>query len=100
MSIPDECTVVVIDSGLEGSYATSVLARENISTVFSEADFFPRYHIGESLLPSTRDFLKFIDLYDKFESHGFKQRNGASFTYNSKPATYTNFLPLAGRLGT
>ncbi|KAL4874339.1 hypothetical protein BJY04DRAFT_226143 [Aspergillus karnatakaensis] len=96
MSIPEDCTVLVIGGGPGGSYAASVLARENIDTVLLEAEYFPRYHIGESLLPSTREFLKFIDLYDRFESHGFKHKNGASFTYNSKPAAYTNFLPFGG----
>ncbi|KAJ5885888.1 hypothetical protein N7504_011724 [Penicillium tannophilum] len=96
MTIPQECTVLVVGGGPGGSYAASVLAREGISTVLLEADLFPRYHIGESLLPSTREFLKFIDVYDKFESHGFKHKNGASFSYNSKPAAYTNFLAFGG----
>jgi hypothetical protein len=30
-----------------------------------------RYHIGESMLPSMRHFLKFIDGYEKFNAHGF-----------------------------
>lgn len=30
-----------------------------------------RYHIGESMLPSMRHFLRFIDLDDKFNNHGF-----------------------------
>ncbi|KAJ5741970.1 hypothetical protein N7533_011379 [Penicillium manginii] len=96
MSIPQECTVLVVGGGPGGSYAASVLAREGISTVLLEADIFPRYHIGESLLPSTREFLKFIEVYEKFENHGFRHKNGASFSYNSKPAAYTNFLAFGG----
>lgn len=42
MSIPQECTVLVVGGGPGGSYAASVLAREGISTVLLEADFFPR----------------------------------------------------------
>lgn len=30
-----------------------------------------RYHIGESMLASMRHFLRFIDLDDEFNSHGF-----------------------------
>ena len=30
-----------------------------------------RYHIGESMLPSMRHFLKFIDAYEKWDAHGF-----------------------------
>ena len=31
-----------------------------------------RYHVGESMLPSMRHFLRFIDLDDTFLNHGFK----------------------------
>ena len=74
MSIPNECTVLVVGGGPAGSYAAAVLAREGISTVLLEADIFPRYHIGESLLPSVRYFLDFIDVYEKFNTHGFLQK--------------------------
>ncbi|KAK8859487.1 CrpH protein [Apiospora arundinis] len=61
-SIPDRCTVLVIGAGPDGSYAASPLAREGIDVVQSEADVFPRYNIGESMLASTRHLLRFIDL--------------------------------------
>lgn len=35
------------------------------------SNLFGRYHIGESMLPSMRHFLKFIDAYDKWDAHGF-----------------------------
>ena len=40
--IPAKCTVLVIGGGPGGSYAASVLARENIDTVLIEAEKFPR----------------------------------------------------------
>ena len=42
----------------------------------------PRYHIGESMLPSFRHYLKFIDLHTKFDEHGFTVKNGAAFKMN------------------
>ena len=30
-----------------------------------------RYHVGESMLPSMRHFLEFIDAYEKWDSYGF-----------------------------
>jgi flavin-dependent dehydrogenase len=42
MSIPKECTVLVIGGGPGGSYAATVLAREGIDTVLLEANVFPR----------------------------------------------------------
>lgn len=45
MSVPDNCTVLVIGGGPAGSYAAAVLAREGIDTVVLEADKFPRYAV-------------------------------------------------------
>jgi flavin-dependent dehydrogenase len=42
MEIPEKCTVLVVGGGPGGSYAASVLARENINVVLLEADQFPR----------------------------------------------------------
>ncbi|KAJ5834675.1 FAD/NAD(P)-binding domain-containing protein [Penicillium robsamsonii] len=96
MSIPETCTVLVIGGGPAGSYTASVLAREGIDTVLLEADSFPRYHIGESLLPSVKYFLEFIDAYEKFDNHGFLHKNGATFKFNSRKPGFTDFLAAGG----
>lgn len=43
MSIPKQCTVLVVGGGPAGSYAAAALAREGIDTVLLEADVHPRY---------------------------------------------------------
>ncbi|KAK7994017.1 hypothetical protein PG989_007398 [Apiospora arundinis] len=96
-SIPHRCTVLVIGAGPGGSYAASALAREGIDVVQLEADVFPRYHIGESMLASMRHLLRFIDLEDKFESYGFIKKPGAAFKLNKhKREGYTDFIAAGG----
>ncbi|RXW20299.1 hypothetical protein EST38_g5554 [Candolleomyces aberdarensis] len=63
--------VLVIGGGPGGSYAASVLAREGIQVTLLEATKFPRYHIGESMLPSLKLFLRYIDAEEKVKNHGF-----------------------------
>ncbi len=63
--------MLVVGGGPAGSYTATVLAREGVDVVLLEADYFPRYHIGESMLASMRHFLRFIDLEKKFDSYGF-----------------------------
>nr|UVI58154.1 halogenase [Aspergillus roseoglobulosus] len=98
MSIPNKTTVLVIGGGPGGSYAASALAREGVDTVLLEADVFPRYHIGESLVASIRPLLKFIDLDDTFVNYGFVKKNGAAFKLNNQKEAYTDFIlePGAG----
>ena len=76
MSVPSKTSVLVVGGGPAGSYAASCLAREGIDTVVLEADKFPRYHVGESMLASIRHFFRFIDLDEEFDKHGFRHKVG------------------------
>ncbi|KAH8804523.1 CrpH protein [Xylogone sp. PMI_703] len=97
MSIPTETTVLVVGGGPAGSYAAAALAREGVDTVVLEADFFPRYHVGESMLASLRPFLRFIDLDTTFGNHGFTKKIGAAFKLNHKKREgYTDYIAAGG----
>ncbi|KAL1746166.1 hypothetical protein HDZ31DRAFT_81396 [Schizophyllum fasciatum] len=87
--------VLVIGGGPSGSYAASVLAREGMQVTLLEAAEFPRYHIGESLIPSARHYLKFIGAEEKLVQAGFKHKPGAAIKFNQhKKEGYTDFVAL------
>ncbi|KAL5513587.1 HAL2 [Sanghuangporus vaninii] len=97
VDIPSRSKVLVIGGGPAGSYSASALAREGIDVVLLEADTFPRYHIGESMLPAMRFLLKFIDADRKFVNHGFTKKTGAAFKLTvNKREGYTDFLDVGG----
>jgi flavin-dependent dehydrogenase len=92
-SIPNSCFILVIGGGPAGAYAATCLANEGHSVVVLEAEKFPRYHVGESMLPSMRHFLRYIDLEDQFEAHGFTPKVGSSFKFNPrKREGYSDFV--------
>ncbi|KAK0477526.1 putative halogenase [Armillaria novae-zelandiae] len=93
--MPLSTDILVIGGGPAGSYAASVLAREGFEVTLLEKDIFPRYHIGESMLPSCRPFFKFIDFEEKMKNYGFFpkiHKPGAALKLNQdKREGYTDF---------
>ncbi|CAK5265597.1 unnamed protein product [Mycena citricolor] len=92
---PPNVKVLIIGGGPAGSYAASVLGREGISCTLLESSKFPRYHVGESLIPSVRHFMRFIDADEKLANVGFIHKPGSAIKFNQfKGEGYTDFIAL------
>ena len=76
----ETCDVAVIGGGPAGSAAGSQLARAGLRVTIFEKEKFPRFCIGESLLPHGNDLLKEIGIWEKMEAAGFLRKYGAEFT--------------------
>ncbi|KAJ6449346.1 putative halogenase [Mycena sanguinolenta] len=92
-TVPTSTGILVVGGGPAGAYAASALAREGFAVTVVEKERFPRYHIGESMLPSCRTFLRFIGAEEKVASHGFTVKVGAAVKLNQyKREGYTDFI--------
>ncbi|KAJ7790794.1 putative halogenase [Mycena olivaceomarginata] len=92
-AVPTSTTILVIGGGPAGAYTASALAREGFAVTLLEKEHFPRYHIGESMLPSCRPFLRFIGAEEKVVNHGFTVKVGAAVKLNQyKREGYTDFI--------
>jgi flavin-dependent dehydrogenase len=74
-----ETDVLIIGAGPAGAVAAASLHRAGLRTLVVEKQRFPRFVIGESLLPRTMDLLKDVDLLDAVEARGFIHKTGAVF---------------------
>lgn len=91
--VPSSANIVVIGGGPAGAYAGAVLAREGFEVILLEKDVFPRYHIGESMLPSCHPFFRFIDFEEKMKNYGFFPKPGAALKLNQeKREGYMDFI--------
>jgi len=70
---------IVIGGGPGGSTAAAVLASKGRRVVLLEKEKFPRYHIGESLLPYTYFPLERIGLIDRMKSSHFPKKYSVQF---------------------
>ena len=77
--------VLIVGGGPAGSVAAATLARAGVNCVLMERDGFPRYHIGESLLPSVLTVLDAIDLRSTVERYGFVRKFGGLFRWGPEP---------------
>ena len=63
--------VIVIGGGPAGSAAAAVLAEKGRRVVLLEKERFPRYHIGESLIPHCWFPLQRLGLVERLDAAGF-----------------------------
>ena len=70
---------VVIGGGPGGSTVATVLARAGRSVLILEKEKFPRFHVGESLLPFSLPILERIGVAEKVRNAGYQVKHGAFF---------------------
>src|SRR6184192_2220855 len=68
--------VAIIGGGPAGSTAAALLARAGRRVVVFERERFPRFHIGESLLPFSMKAFTRLGLHEKFSRAGFMKKFG------------------------
>lgn len=68
--------VAIIGGGPAGSTAAALLAQHGRRVVVLERDKFPRFHIGESLLPFSMKAFSRLGLHEKFKRAGFIEKFG------------------------
>src|SRR5690242_14542895 len=71
--------VIVIGGGPSGSTVSTLLAQQGHSVRMYERDHFPRFHIGESLIPQTYWVLKRLNMLDKMKGSHFVKKYSVQF---------------------
>ena len=79
MRFASRSPVVVIGGGPSGSTASTLLAQAGHEVQLFERDHFPRFHIGESLIPETYWVLKRLGMLDKMKRSHFVKKYSVQF---------------------
>ena len=87
MSI-EKVDVLVIGAGPAGTVAASIINKAGFKVKIVEKQKFPRFVIGESLLPRCMEALTEAGFVDALKEKGFQEKFGAKFVKNGKICDY------------
>ncbi len=92
-----ETDVVVIGGGPAGSTVSTLIAQQGFNVRLFERDRFPRFHIGESLIPETYWVLQRLNMLDKMKNSHFVKKCSVQFVSQhgrlSEPFYFTEHRP-------
>src|SRR5689334_17287726 len=71
--------VVVIGGGPAGSSVSTLLGQQGVTVTLFERERFPRFHIGESLIPETYWVLKRLNMLPKMQRSHFVKKYSVQF---------------------
>lgn len=71
--------VFIIGAGPAGSVAAGILEQKKVKMIIAEREAFPRFVIGESLLPGCMQPLENAGMLNDLKCQGFQQKDGALF---------------------
>ncbi|QIR13297.1 NAD(P)/FAD-dependent oxidoreductase [Shewanella aestuarii] len=80
--------VAIIGAGPSGAIAASLLNQLGKHVVVLEKQYFPRFSIGESLLPCCMQFIEQAGMLEAVNQAGFQFKDGAAFRHQDRYTTF------------
>ena len=89
--------VIVIGGGPSGSSTATLLAQRGYKVTLYEREHFPRFHIGESMIPYCYPVIQRLGLLDQMKSSHFTKKYGVQFINEhgklSEPFRFSQYDP-------
>jgi flavin-dependent dehydrogenase len=84
----EQTEVLIVGAGPAGAVAAGILRKQGRQVLVIEKEQFPRFSIGESLLPQSMAYIEEAGMLQDVVEAGFQYKNGAAFAWRGQ---YTDF---------
>jgi len=84
----EQTEILIIGAGPAGSVAAGMLRQQGRQVLLLEREQFPRFSIGESLLPQSMEYLEAAGMLRDVVEAGFQFKNGAAFACGDQHAEF------------
>jgi flavin-dependent dehydrogenase len=84
----EHTSVLVIGAGPSGAIASALIKQQGLDVVVLEKSHFPRFSIGESLLPQSMEFVEQAGMLEAVRKEGFQYKDGAAFHLKDNYTTF------------
>ena len=88
MSRIETVDILIIGAGPAGSVAAAFLRQQGREVLVLEKQQFPRFSIGESLLPQSMAYIEKAGMLRAVVEAGFQYKNGAAFAHRGKLSNF------------
>ena len=92
----EDYDVAIIGAGPAGSTSAGLLAKQGYRVLVLEREKFPRYHIGESLVPGMLPVLEELGISDEVSRFGFIDKYGITLLWGRQRDPWTTFFGEVG----
>lgn len=93
--VPEEFDVVIIGGGPAGATTAGLLAKSGHRVLVLDRERFPRYHVGESLIPAFMRPMQELGITERMDARGFERKYGGTLVWGNEQIPW-NFSFVEG----